>query len=239
MSILVIGDSFADCKTWNYDSNPHAWPNVLGKILNKDVKSIGKSGTSLEYTYQQFLNSFDKNKHETVIFIRTQKNRRHFSSSHYEIDFPFQHSGQSINEYLSPDELKLIKRKIPLNDLKTIIQGIEYSDLYFENTNDWKIQAITDAIQYRIDNELISIDFSTMSKISDLDHHFYNINRHEAYDSDSRPCHMNIVQNNIFANFMAQHICKENNIHNVLENINSTFKPAKTFESTGLHIIKK
>ena len=52
MSVLVIGDSFADPKTWNYEDNPHAWMNILSNTSDIKVTfsaSIERRARSHEY----------------------------------------------------------------------------------------------------------------------------------------------------------------------------------------------
>jgi len=75
MNIAIYGDSFADSsfKTAleSWDPVPTAWPTLLG--LEHNVKNYSRAGTSLYWSYKQFLSTHLS--HDRVIFLITAVGR--------------------------------------------------------------------------------------------------------------------------------------------------------------------
>lgn len=225
MSVLIIGDSFADPKTWNYENNPHAWTNRLSEILECEVTAVGISGCSLEFTYHQFINNYDSSVHDTIIFIRTNTNRRWLTDN----------KEKHTLHYSTGSTIEKLDIAIPFQELRSIFKGYMLSDAIFKNSHDWKLEVITDAIKYKLhdDSNIIILDLIDMAKISNIDYTYHNITMGTVYENDRRPCHMNFKQNKKFAELMAAHIRKEINITDVFEDVNQYFDPADTYEETG------
>ena len=71
MKIGIYGDSFVE---YNSAGHEYQWVTMLGKkIADGTVTNYGLSGTSVFYSYKQFLNNYHK--HDINIFLVTNPNR--------------------------------------------------------------------------------------------------------------------------------------------------------------------
>lgn len=87
MNIGIYGDSFAE---YNSFGHTNQWPVILGKkIADSNLTNYAKSGSSVYYSYKQFLNNYHK--HDINIFLVTNPTRYTKpiidASSHAEILF--------------------------------------------------------------------------------------------------------------------------------------------------------
>ena len=73
MKIAVYGDSFAQPIEFGYKGNDFLWCNTLANKLNGSIDNFAKTGTSIFYSYQQFLSNY--NDYDLCIFVVTEPNR--------------------------------------------------------------------------------------------------------------------------------------------------------------------
>ena len=72
MTVLILGDSFADRMRRNYP-----WCDILSEILEESVNNYGLGGSAIEYSYDLFLEHYSPDKYDKVVFIITDE-MRHF-----------------------------------------------------------------------------------------------------------------------------------------------------------------
>lgn len=79
-TVWIFGDSFADvgfCA--NHPNNDLTWMQQVSIKLNYDARYLGKGGTSLEYTYEQFNAVRNQiNQYDVIVIALTCINRRWF-----------------------------------------------------------------------------------------------------------------------------------------------------------------
>ena len=73
MKIGVYGDSFASPVIPGHKGANFLWCNTLADKLNGSITNFAKSGTSVYYSYQQFL--YSHNDFDLCIFVATSPNR--------------------------------------------------------------------------------------------------------------------------------------------------------------------
>lgn len=73
MKIAVYGDSFAEPVQFGYKGFDFLWCNTLADKLNGSITNFAKSGTSIFYSYQKFLDTY--NDYDLCIFVTTEPNR--------------------------------------------------------------------------------------------------------------------------------------------------------------------
>ena len=104
MKIAVYGDSFAQPVEIGYKGNDFLWCNTLANKLNGSIDNFAITGTSIFYSYQQFLNTY--NKYDLCIFAVTSPNR-YFK--------PLQLSSGQPKHISSIDQINVFRKKLNLN----------------------------------------------------------------------------------------------------------------------------
>lgn len=242
MSILVIGDSYAQSRTLTNPNNPHCWANSLAKLLKTTVDNYGLGASSLEYAYHMFQRHYDENKHDIIIFTRTVPTRRFFfvkdeTNKRLEKEcFVYTIHNKQFFDTSNPADSIINHSKLKLSSKERITKGLVHADVLFPDSNDWKRDAITESIMYRLGNKkkFLIFDIEDLVKISDIDHKKYNLERGKVTETDSRPCHMNIPQNKHLAEYIVQHLNKKIDIYKYFEDVERHFPAAVTEKQTGL-----
>ena len=211
MKIGIFGDSFADehlkpSKSWieclrdNYEYN--------------EVTSFGYGGTSLEWSYNNFLEHYHK--YDRIIFIMTDHRRQHFfdKKSGKELLFHLtkNQSIKEIKQKLEEDNLKIglwnkVKWKFSLSKIdKELLVSIEKLTLLYFDSLQWKSSAIYDSILQRAPNSVI-IDYDSMLRLQKIDYDYMGLKLHSTKgEGKNRPCHMSLRQNEEFAEYINDNI---------------------------------
>lgn len=226
MRIGVFGDSFADENMREGKS----WISWLRE--NDDVTSVtsfGKGGSSLEFSYQNFLNNH--NSYDRCIFLATEPNRMHMwdrrrnIESMFQIDFKTSMNllkGRLRDKHEKKDEWKI---RLDQED-NIILKGLDAMNKKYMNTHDWKTNAITDAVKYRRPDTIIA-QFESLCDLQRLD--MKNLQSMPKYETNDRPCHMSLKQNEEFANYILQE-----NFLNTLEEVEKYYTLSKNKKEAGL-----
>lgn len=104
MKIAVYGDSFAQPVHRAYKGHDFLWCNTLANKLNASINNFAQSGSSIYYSYHQFLNTY--NKYDLCIFVTTSINR-YFK--------PVKLSYRSELHISSIDQINVYKKKFKEN----------------------------------------------------------------------------------------------------------------------------
>ena len=242
MSILVIGDSYAQARTLYKSDNKHCWANVLGRIRNTPIDNYGLGGSSLEYAYHMFQRHYDKNKHDIVIFTTTVPSRKFFflrdeTDKRLEKEcFAYTIHNNQFFDVNSPNDSILNIAKLDKTTKEKIIKGLVKLDIHFPDSNDWKRDAIIESIQYRLGpkKKLLLLDIYELINVSNLDHKKFKMPRGSFKENDLRPCHMNISQNKYLAEYISEHLDGKIDIYKYLAEAEKFFPTASTVKETGL-----
>lgn len=82
MNIAIYGDSFACINTrfenYNEPSNNIGWPELLEDCSGYEVTNFAQSGTAFMYSYENFLNNYDK--FDLNIFVVTNPDRTYIKA---------------------------------------------------------------------------------------------------------------------------------------------------------------
>ena len=103
MKIAIYGDSFAQPVEFGYKGNDFLWCNTLANKLNGSIDNFAITGSSIFYSYQQFLRTY--NEYDLCIFVITSINR-YFK--------PLKISDGSSTHIASIDQLNFYRKKLKL-----------------------------------------------------------------------------------------------------------------------------
>lgn len=109
------------------------WPNHLGKLLNYDVKNLGKNAASNDYIFDLIIDNYDNILPNDVVIINTTLYGR--------IEVPFKTGTYNI---LSGYE----HNKITMNERQPQIEGVKFQT---NETDDEKIETLVN-FQYHFSN---------------------------------------------------------------------------------------
>lgn len=104
MKIAVYGDSFAQPVDFGYKGNNFLWCNTLANKLNGSINNFAKTGSSIFYSYQQFLRTY--NEYDLCIFITTSINR---------YIKPLKLSSGQPKHISTIDQINFFRKKLKLN----------------------------------------------------------------------------------------------------------------------------
>lgn len=226
MKIGVFGDSFAD---ENMQSGK-SWISWLRE--NDDITSVtswGIGGTSLEYSYQKFLENH--NDYDRIIFLATEPNRMHMLDHRLGIESLF-HKNCFVSK-------SLVKQRIrdPHSNMKfrfdgkddTILKGLEVLNQKYMDSFEWKCTAIEDAIKYKRPDSIV-VHFDLLLDLQALDfHHNGFVMNETAEETEDRPCHMSLKQNEEFAKYILQE-----NFLNTFSDIEKYYTISNTPKEAGI-----
>jgi len=234
MTILVLGDSFADRMGRNYP-----WCDVLSEILNEDVENYGLGGSALEYSYNAFLKHYTPEKYSRVIFIMTDEYRHFYmdlKSDNPEFLNFHSNGSNSLNELKHLNKLSDKWTKIESISAvhKKIFQGQELINSYYRSSYAWKPTAIEDSIRYRVKEPLLILDIEQLINIQMLDYNNLNIEWDVTLENKNRPNHLSIKQSKQLANYIAQYFKDGFDIHRTFEEPSNYYTISNTHEEAGL-----
>lgn len=211
MKIGIFGDSFAD----EFMHQGKSWVECLRDNYDYDeVISYGYGGTSLEWSYNNFLEHHSK--YNAIIFIMTDHRRQHFFDKRNDKELLFHlNKNQTLIEI--EQKLKWDNHKIQQwnkdkwkfridNTDKEILSSIEKLSLLYFDSFFWKTSAIHDSILHRVPNSVI-IDFESMLRLQHIDYEYMGLDISKVKgEGHNRPCHMSLKQNSEFAEYMNDNI---------------------------------
>lgn len=233
MKVGIFGDSFAD----EFLRDGKSWIECLRDNYDYDeVTSYGYGGTSLEWSYNNFLEHY--NKYDTIIFILTDHRRHHFFDKRSNRELLYHlNKNQSlaeINTKLKWDNPR-IKRwnKDKWNFMldytdKEILSSIEKLSLSYFDSFFWKTSAIHDSILHRVPNSTI-IDFDLMLGLQHIDYEYMGLDISKVKgEGHNRPCHMSLKQNEEFAEYINDDIKNGISILETLKEPKKNYTVSKT-----------
>ena len=204
MKIGIFGDSFADehmkpSKTWieclrdNYDYH--------------EVTSYGYGGTSLGWSYNNFLEHHSK--YDLCVFLLTDQRRQHYYDKKSKKELLFHMSAdvslKEMSQKMSDDNDVKFNFSTSAND-RRILKSLEELTLLYQDSFDWKSSAIHDSILYRRPNSVI-IDYDSMLRLQKIDYDHMGLKLDKVKgEGKKRPCHMSLRQNEEFAEYMNDNI---------------------------------
>jgi hypothetical protein len=198
MKIAVYGDSYA--KVAREEDGRKSWVDYLSEEF--DVTNYGEIGSNLAFSYQPFLENHKK--YEVNIFLVTSYGRLYVPELS---SVPKGIAGFPTVEF----NLKYCTNP---NDRK-ILQAAHDYYVYLENDNHQRIMhvaMIKDILRHTNTVVIPCFDAQSLvpnwegpalSRISKLDDDYYDIT---SYIVDKRPCHLNDLNNKIFAGKIKEYI---------------------------------
>ena len=243
MKLGIFGDSFADENMRKGKS----WVKWLRDDYDYDVvDSYGYGGSALEWSYNNFLKHYEK--YDKVIFLMTDVRRQHYFDTESREELLFhvskERSREQIKQYKN-DKKHTVKKDWNLRpNNKTddkILLAAENISLIYRNTYDWKETAVQDSVSLKVKDSIV-INFDLMLGVQQIDYDKLNVNFRRLMlgrvkETDNRPCHMSLKQNEEFARYIHEHFLKKCNIHEILKRPEEHFTPSATLEESGLKIL--
>jgi hypothetical protein len=234
MTILIIGDSFADRMGRN-----SPWCDVLGEKLGEEIENYAVGGSSLSYSYLEFLKHYRPGKYSRVIFCRTDPNRQTYIMEDGSPNFlPFHINGKTSEDAL-PFMYKHNKNFMDPNDLnkehRKIFNGQELINALFPNTYNWALKAISDSMHYNIKEPFLLMDINDLAKVQMLDYDNLGIKYDPSSEGKNRPNHLSVKQSNELAGYIYKYFTRGFLIDAIFENPEKYFTLAQTSEEAGLN----
>jgi hypothetical protein len=180
-TLWTFGDSFTfghGCRPdgptneyyYNYrKESDDVWPNLLGNILNTEVKNLGVCGASNDYILDCIIDNFNMIQPNDVVIIG--------KTFHQRFDVPKLNNNTfdtQCGEDLAFIDKKLNKNKSNKLEIETILNyGILFADhILFKKRQDKRFKFIEQQFRNKINKILIwdVIDFSS-SKMETIQHH--------------------------------------------------------------------
>jgi hypothetical protein len=221
MKIGIFGDSFADENRMSGKS----WIENLRD--NNDVTSFGVGGTSLEWSYDKFLNNH--NDYEVIIFLATEARRMHMWDYRTNKELLYHiNSDNSKNEIIFKNKQQRgWKFKLDRYD-DIIFKGLDALFLKYMNTFSWKSTAIADSVKYKRPDSII-VQYDLLMNLQRLDYKNLNIDFNPRLENNNRPCHLSLKQNEEFANYILQE-----NFLNTLTDAEKYYTISETKKEAGI-----
>lgn len=234
MTLLILGDSFADRMNRNYP-----WCDILSDILEEPVDNYGLGGTAIEYSYDLFLEHYSPDKYDKVVFIVTDEmrhfykdlrdNKKQYFNFHGDRNQSILQLGRfnKISDYwIKPEDITRFQRKILI--------GQELIHTEYSRSYSWKPIAIEDSLRYRVKGQLLILTIEQLMKVQKLD---YDKLRIEGLDTTienkNRPNHLSITQSKELANYIARYFKDGFDIYQTFEDAAKYYTISKTKEEAG------
>ena len=183
-TLWTFGDSFTfghGCRPdgptneyyYNYRSeSDDVWPNLLGKILNVEVKNLGKCGASNDFIIDSIIDNFNIIEPDDVVIIG--------KSFYQRFDIP-KLNNNSVFDTQCAEDLNLIDINLKKNksiqnklEIETVLNyGILFSNnLLFKERQNKRFKFIEQQFKNKINKILIwdVVDFAS-SKMETIQHH--------------------------------------------------------------------
>lgn len=215
MKIGIYGDSFGE----SYIQSKHfAWYNLLTRYLpGSKVKSFAKGGTSVFYSYKQFLQTHHM--FDVIIFLVTEPNR---------YTKPVNINGEEVYPHNIIQIDKMLSDKNISNQDKNFLVGLKnyYVDIIDEDFNAFATELMLEKIekmhhriiffpcfynsfsQERANKEGISLTSATMAHFSQRQSNALRIDNIGFYEENTGTisCHFTEEYNNVISEVFAQKI---------------------------------
>ena len=235
MTILVLGDSFADRMGRNYP-----WCDILSEILEEDVDNYGLGGSAIEYSYDAFLKHYEPKKYSRVIFIMTDEQRQFYINLNNDRSEFFNFHLDRKNTLNGLKHLnKLSEKWTKIENItavhKKILQGQEMINAYYKDSYSWKPTAIEDSVRLRVKEPLLILNIEHLVNIQMLDYNNLNIEWDTTLENKNRPNHLSIEQNKQLANYIAKYFKDDFNIYKTFKYPSIYYTISKTHEEAGLN----
>lgn len=238
MKIGIFGDSFAD----EHMKNGKSWIECLREDYDYDaVTSFGYGGTSIEWSYNNFLINVDN--FDFIIFLLTDERRIHFTDSSTDKELLFHLTTkqtekeivQKLRENSKIKQWNVDEWKFNYNSIdKQILRGMELANIQYMDSFGWKKIAIEESIKYRNKSSIV-IDFDSMLKLQKMDYNKLGLKLSEVNgEGHNRPCHMSLRQNKEFAEYMNDNIQNGISILETLKEPEKHYTVSKTIEEADI-----
>lgn len=207
MKIAIYGDSYA--ARYPKARKEIHWYNILSKLLNVEINTFARVGSSLYFSYINFLENYEK--YDCNIFLVTNP-YRYTRPIRIANDDRFIHSTEAIDSLLENQDKRLTDSDIEtLEHLRSWF--LVSDDKYMRTMHDLMIADIV-----RRDNDIIMYPCFKNSRISETDpdsfmynwtlkcHNFFNIEFEDYSETTNIACHMTEEINQKFAEAMYKRI---------------------------------
>lgn len=226
MTVLVLGDSFADRM-----NRQGPWCDVLGEIIGEDVENYGLGSSSLSYSYNMFLKHYEPNKYSRVIFIATDKYRQFY--------YTVKPEKKSLSFNVDKNRSKTLNSSIKLNSYHTkIFEGQELINALYPNTYDWAERAIRDSLKHTVKEPLLILDVQEqLVKVQRLDYDALNMTGPIDLETETnrRPNHLSIKQSYQLGQYIYKYFAEDFDIHKIFEKPKEYFSVSRTKQEAGLN----
>jgi hypothetical protein len=224
MRLGIFGDSFATATT-KVDTVGSPWPLTLAEKINMVGEYFASPGTSIWWSYQNFLKTVDK--FDVVVFTYSQHNRWHHLSEEAE----GMHYLTVRNDYTSVPEPTKERNNIAniLYSAHRYLQSEELDLFIFQNVFN-HVNALCKEKNIKLINVLpfesgeMLIDYSNrvgsviynLNKVSVIEQSQLTPDQAEKFwkmisTDDKRPCHMSWYHNDLLATIITENISNEDN----------------------------
>jgi hypothetical protein len=239
MKVGIFGDSFAD----EYLRTGRSWIECLREDYNYDVvTSFGYGGTSIEWSYNNFLNKGSN--FDFIIFLLTDERRMHFTDFANNKELLFHMSTKKTEKEIVQklrDNSKIKQWNIDEwnfnynNTDKQILRGTELATIHYMNSSEWKKTAVEESIKYRNKSSIV-IDFDSMLRLQKIDYDKFGLTLsvNVKGEGHNRPCHMSLKQNKEFAEYMNDNIQNGISILETLKEPEKHYTVSKTIEEADI-----
>lgn len=238
MNVGIFGDSFAD----EHLKTGRSWIECLREDYGYDVvTSFGYGGTSIEWSYNNFLNKGSN--FDFIIFLLTDERRMHFTDSSTDKELLFHLTTkqtekeivQKLRENSKIKQWNVDEWKFNYNNNdKQILRGVELANIQYMDSFDWKKIAVEESIKYRNKSSIV-IDFDSMLKLQKIDYDKLGLKLSEVTgEGHNRPCHMSLKQNKEFAEYMNDNIQSGISILETLKEPEKHYTVSKTIEEADI-----
>jgi len=224
-SLAIFGDSFADAKDLNPDVSGEPWCFTLAKLLDLKYKIYAKCGTSIWWSFSNFLKYYKDFSH--IVFVYSQHNRWHFLQKEYEtmhnIIHPTQNFPDKTNEkdkvakllldvypIVNSEDFDLYVYQKIFNDVNQICKDNNIKLINFMPFDNGKLIDYSNQYGFCIYNAIDLIKFEQQQLTDKEQAQFVKM----LHDADHRYCHMNWKNNKMVATRMFENV---NNITDKLD----------------------
>lgn len=237
MTILVLGDSFAD-RMGRVDP----WCDILGEMLNEEVENFGLGGSALSYSYNVFRKHYEPGKYSRVIFCRTERYRQFYMDLNEPNKWlPFQVDAEQSIGMLDHLHRKINSKFQDPTELNrghgVIFKGQTMINQMYPNTYDWVPRAITESMAYSVKEPLLVLDMEhELMKVQQLDYDALGIQFNPLLEGLNRPNHVSRTQSRELARYMHKYFTRDFDIHSVFINPEKYFTVSQNAQEAGIEI---
>lgn len=234
--IAIYGDSFAAA----YEG----WPSYFGKLMKAEVKTFGRHGSSVGYSYLKFLETHEE--YDIVYFLWTAFNRNWLISQEKRTNKLIHHF--SFQPECDVENIFTIEKNTSENIQKWIINEHQNSQLFPEK-NLINVFAMRDSVKLKRPDckNIETVDFSKLNKNKVTSDYIAGMMRIELMDmmqfssgtrwldeiKTIRLNHLTQIQNKEFASYLHISFSNDIDIHKTFKNPEKYYTMSKTLEESG------